>query len=102
MDKNQIVAIAGAFLIASAGVAGVRAWANASARATLELPAASAESIQTLPAITVRPTREQLQMLRPQPSRGAASGTATPGGGGFAMDMPYYSFGAAAMRASRG
>jgi hypothetical protein len=100
MDKNQIAAITGAFLIASAGVAGVRAWANASARATMELPSASAESIQTLPTITVHPTREQLQALRPKDAQAPSSGQ-TPGGGGFAMDMPYYSFGAAAMRASR-
>jgi hypothetical protein len=98
MDKNQIAAITGAFLIASAGVAGVRAWANASARATLEEPSAAVENIHTLAPVEVRPTREQLQMLHPQTSRAAPSGS---GGGGFAMDMPYYSFGAAAMRASR-
>ena len=101
MDKNQLVAIAGAILIASAGVAGVRAWANASARVTLEEPAASVESIRTLSPIEVRPTREQLQMLREQTSHAASPGPAL-GGGGIAMDMPYYSFGVSATRASRG
>ncbi|HET9834895.1 MAG TPA: hypothetical protein VFP88_00905 [Rhodanobacteraceae bacterium] len=100
MDKNQIVAISGAFLIASAGVAGVRAWANASARAVMESPAASVGVIQTLPTITVRPTREQLQTLHPQASHESSSSSLL-GGGGFAMDMPYYSFGAA-IRASKG
>jgi hypothetical protein len=100
MDKNQVVAIAGAFLIASAGIAGVRAWANASARATMELPSASADAIRTLPTITVRPTREQLQSLRPKTSHASSSSSAL-GGGGFAMDMPYYSFGVSAARASK-
>lgn len=100
MDKNQIVAIAGACLIASAGVAGVRAWANASARATLEEPSAVVGSIHTLAPIEVRPTREQLQMLHPQASRAPSSSPAL-GGGGFAMDMPYYSFGVSAAHASR-
>ena len=100
MDKNQVAAITGAFLIASAGIAGVRAWANASARATLQEPSAAVEGIHTLAPIEVRPTREQLQMLHPQTPQAARSGP-TPGGGGFAMDMPYYSFGATAMRASR-
>ena len=99
MDKNQVIAIAGAFLIASAAVAGVRAWANASAQATLEWPAASVDAIRTLPVITVRPTREQLQMLHPQ-AQAAPAGPAL--GGGFAMDMPYYSFGAESIRASKG
>lgn len=101
MDKNQVVAIAGAFLIASAGVTGVRAWANASARATLQEPAASVQNIQTLSPIEVRPTREQLRMLHPQASHARSSGPSL-GGGGIAMDMPYYSFGVSAARASRG
>jgi len=101
MDKNQIVAITGAFLIASAGVAGVRAWANASARATLEEPSAAVENIHTLAPIEVRPTREQLRMLHPEASRVAPSGP-LPGGGGLAMDMPYYSFAVRPTRASRG
>ncbi|HEX6613118.1 MAG TPA: hypothetical protein VF022_04550 [Rhodanobacteraceae bacterium] len=99
MDKNQIVAVTGAFLIASAGVAGVRAWANASARATLEEPSAAVENIHTLAPIEVRPTREQLQMLHPQASRAASPDSTS--GGGFAMDMPYYSFGVSAEHASR-
>jgi len=100
MDKSQVTAIAGAFLIASGAVAGVRAWANASARATLDSPSVSVDAIRTLPTIVVRPTREQLRMLRPQTTHADSAGASF--GGGVAMDMPYYSFGVSASRASRG
>lgn len=101
MDTNKLTAIVGAVLIASGAVAGIRAWANASAGEMLLAPQAELETIHTLPAINVRPTREQLEQLglpqRPQPHTPA---TVDESGGGVAMDMPYYSFGAAAMRAS--
>lgn len=104
MDTNKLTAIIGALLIASGGIAGVRAWANASASATMHAPDADVQMIQTLPAITVRPTREQLQQLdqvhRAVP-RGNALG-ATAQGGGIALDMPYYSFGMKSARASKG
>ncbi|HJU09182.1 MAG TPA: hypothetical protein VJ727_11960 [Rhodanobacteraceae bacterium] len=101
MDSNKLTAIIGAVLIASGAVAGIRAWANASASETLIAPQAELEAIHTLPEITVRPTREQLEQLgmshHAQPQAKAADAQT---GGGVAMDMPYYSFGAAAMRAS--
>lgn len=100
MDKNQLFAIAGAMLIATGSVAGVRAWANASARATMQEPAAAVQNIQTLAPIEVRPTREQLQDLHPQAQPTEGSGLTA--GGGLAMDMPYYSFAVRPTRASRG
>ena len=97
MNPNKLVAIAGAFLIASAGVAGIRAWANASASARMLSPSADVEAIQTLPTITVRPTRAELDAAR-HPAAHAAAGEAQVSGGGVALDMPYYSFGQNAMR----
>ena len=104
MDTNKLTAIIGAVLIASGAVAGIRAWANASAGEMLLAPQAELEAVQTLPTITVRPTREQLEQLgisrrAAQPQAKAADAQT---GGGVAMDMPYYSFGAAATRASKG
>lgn len=98
MDKNQLFAIAGAMLIATGSVAGVRAWANASARATMQEPAAAVENIHTLAPIEVRPTREQWQELHPRPQHAEGSGLTA---GGVAMDMPYYSFAVQPTRASR-
>ena len=102
MDKNQIIAIAGAFLITGAGVVGVRAWADWSASATLNASAAKLEYIQTLSPIEVHPTREQLEQPgAPQPTSRTPSMDGGDPGGGFALDMPYYSFGAASRRASK-
>jgi len=100
MDKNQLFAIAGAVLIATSGVAGVRAWANAAGAATLRAPSAEVDNIQTLAPIEVRPTREQLRELHPQAH--AEQGSDVTAGGGVALDMPYYSFAVLPMRASRG
>jgi hypothetical protein len=98
MEKSQLFAIAGAGLIATGGIAGVRAWANAAGAATLHAPSAEVDTIRTLEPIEVRPTREQLQQLRPQAQRAQGSGVT---GGGVAMDMPYYSFAVQPTRASR-
>jgi len=100
MDTNKLVAIAGSFLIASGGIAGVRAWANASASATLRGPAAEVDAIQTLPEVVVRPTPQQLRALRPRASRTAAPVASAPGGGSV-LDMPYYSFAVQPTQASR-
>lgn len=100
MDKNQLFAIAGAGLIATGGVAGVRAWANAAGAATLRAPSAEVDTIQTLAPIEVRPTREQLRQLHPQAPRTEDSGAVA--GGGVALDMPYYSFAVQPTQASRG
>ncbi len=101
MDTNKLTAIIGAVLIASGAVAGIRAWANASAMETLSAPQAELEAIQTLPTVNVHPTQEQLQQigLHRAKSQERVEGDTGPGGG-VAMDMPYYSFGGAAMRAS--
>ena len=104
MDTNKLTAIVGAVLIASGAVAGIRAWANASAGEMLLAPQAELGAVQTLPAITVRPTREQLEQLgmshqAAQPQAKAADAQT---GGGVAMDMPYYSFAVQPTRASRG
>lgn len=99
MDKNQLFAIVGAGLIATGGIAGVRAWANAAGAATLRAPSAEVDNIHTLEPIEVRPTREQLQQLHPQARRTEGSGSAP--GGGVALDMPYYSFAVQPTQASR-
>ena len=101
MDKNQLFAITGAVLIATGGVAGVRAWANAAGAATLRAPSAEVDNIHTLAPIEVRPTREQLRELHPQ-ARPVEQDSDVAGGGGVALDMPYYSFAVMPMRASRG
>lgn len=77
-------------LIASAGIAGVRAYANASASSVLPAAiGAQPETIRTLPTITVHPTRAQLD--RVDASRKGGTQAAI---GGAAFDMPYYSFAA--------
>lgn len=98
MNPNKLIAIAGAFLIASAAVVGIRAWANASAHAMMLTPAAAVDDMQTLPAITVHPTRAQMDALRREKTTGAEQASAASSGGGVAMDMPYYSFGIKAVR----
>ncbi|MEO6966973.1 MAG: hypothetical protein ABI132_00725 [Rhodanobacteraceae bacterium] len=103
MNIRKTLTFAASFLIACAGVAGIRAWANTAAAKTDTAPAAAVETIQTLPAITVRPTREQLDALRHHAPEAAQSGNgAGMAGGGIALDMPYYSFGMKATRASKG
>lgn len=102
MDKNQVIAIAGAFLVTTAGVVGVRAWADATATATLNTSAAKLEYIPTLSPIEVHPTREQLEQLgKLQRTSRTQSMDGGDSGGGVALDMPYYSFGAASRRASK-
>ena len=96
MNVLKPLTFAASLLIASAGVAGIRAYANASAQRVL--PAAvgtAAQPIQTLPTIVVRPTAAQYQQIcgKPAPSRGS-KGLDAASLEGSDIDMPYYSFAA--------
>lgn len=103
MDTNKLFATVGAFLIASGGVAAIRAYADASASALMHSPGAEAETIQTLPTITVRPTRAEIDAARRGISHAdAPQANIEVSGGGMALDMPYYSFGVQARHASKG
>lgn len=86
MNASKPLTFAASLLIASASVAGIRAYANASASAVL--PAAvAAQTLQTLPTITVRPTRAELETAFGQAVKDSSTAT-----GGADLDMPYYSF----------
>ena len=96
MNVLKPLTFAASLLIASAGVAGIRAYANASAQRVL--PAAvgtTAQPIQTLPTIVVRPTAAQYQQIfgKPAPIRGS-KGLDAASLEGSDIDMPYYSFAA--------
>ncbi|MEO7148537.1 MAG: hypothetical protein ABIY40_01145 [Rhodanobacteraceae bacterium] len=97
MNTSKTLTFAASFLISCAGVAGIRAWANAAAMQTMTAPDATLETIQTLPTITVRPTREQLEVIRRASPIDAGVTTA----GGMALDMPYYLFAVKSRRASK-
>ncbi|HJU07039.1 MAG TPA: hypothetical protein VJ727_00965 [Rhodanobacteraceae bacterium] len=96
MNASKTLTFAASLLIASAGVAGIRAYANASANSVL--PAAvgvQTQPVQTLPEIVVRPTQAELDQ-----AFGHTGGSAGEKGyesaslGGADIDMPYYSFAA--------
>jgi len=101
MNIRKTLTLAASFLIACAGVAGIRAWANAAATQTMAAPDAALETIQTLPTITVRPTQQQLDAARHGMPHGVTAEAAV-SGGGIALDMPYYSFAVKSRRASKG
>jgi hypothetical protein len=85
---------AASLLIASAGVAGIRAYANASAQRVLPAAVgAAAQSIQTLPTIEVRPTAAEYERAFGHSApAGVSKGLDTASLEGSGMDMPYYSF----------
>ena len=82
---GKLLTMAAAFLIACGSIAALGAWADASVQA---MPAAATDNIVTLPVVVVRPTPEQMREL----SRTGTDQAALGGGGGGAIDMPYYSF----------
>lgn len=91
MNAAKPLIFAASLLIATAGIAGVRAYANASARHVL--PAAVGvqnDAIQTLPAIVVHPTRADYERAYGHAVKGNESAAVN----GAAFDMPYYSFAA--------
>ncbi|MEO7148624.1 MAG: hypothetical protein ABIY40_01580 [Rhodanobacteraceae bacterium] len=96
MNAAKPLTFAAALLISTAGIAGIRAYANASARSVL--PAViSAENIQTLPTITVHPSRAQIEAIHGH----AVKGTDSTAVGSTDFDMPYYSFAAKPIVGSR-
>ncbi|HJU27279.1 MAG TPA: hypothetical protein VJ722_11420 [Rhodanobacteraceae bacterium] len=103
MNASKTLTFAASLLIASAGVAGIRAYANASASRVL--PAAVGEqpqAVQTLPEIVVRPTKAELEQAFGH-SRGGSDqkGYESASVGGADFDMPYYSFAAQPMVGNR-
>src|SRR6185437_3081419 len=96
MNASKPLTFAASLLIASAGVVGIRAYANASAQRVLPAAVgAAAQPIHTLPTIVVRPTRADYERAfggsaRAGTSKGFDAATLQ----GTDIDMPYYSFAA--------
>lgn len=94
MNASKPLTLAASLLIASAGIAGIRAYANASASNVLPAAVGShVQPIQTLPAIVVRPSRAQMDEISGK-SGSSAGGSGSAALGGADFDMPYYSFAA--------
>jgi hypothetical protein len=96
MNIVKPLTFAASLLIASAGVAGIRAYANASAKRVLPAAVgASALPIRTLPTIEVRPTAADYERaFGPSASTGGSKGLDSASLEGAGIDMPYYSFAA--------
>lgn len=96
MNATKPLTFAASLLIASAGVAGIRAYANASAQRVLPAAVGAAtQPIQTLPAIEVRPTAADYERAFGHPAGGVSSmGLDSASLEGTGIDMPYYSFAA--------
>lgn len=95
MNASKPLTFAASLLLASAGIAGIRAYANASAGNVLPAAVGSqAQPIQTLPAIVVRPTRSEMEQAFGHSGSSSASGYGSAAPGGADFDMPYYSFAA--------
>ena len=95
MNASKTLTFAASLLIASAGIAGIRAYANASAKNVL--PAAvgtEAQPIQTLPEIVVRPTHAEMEQAFGHTGGSDEKGYESASLGGADIDMPYYSFAA--------
>jgi hypothetical protein len=95
MNASKTLTFAASLLIASAGVAGIRAYANASAKDVL--PAAvgtQTQAVQTLPEIVVRPTQAELDQAFGRTGGTDEKGDESASLGGADIDMPYYSFAA--------
>ncbi len=94
MNVAKTLTFAASLLIASAGVAGIRAYTNASAGRVL--PAAvsqQSEPMQTMPEIVVRPTPAEMQQAFGHAEGGLSTkGYESASSGGSDLDMPYYSF----------
>ena len=97
MNATKPLILAASLLIASAGVAGIRAYANASAQRVLPAAVGAAQQpIQDLPAIEVRPTAADYERAfgRPAHGGGSSKGLDSASLEGAGIDMPYYSFAA--------
>lgn len=95
MNATKPLTFAASLLIACAGVAGIRAYANASAPRVVPaaVGAAAAQPIQTLPAIEVRPTAADYERAFGHSANAiVTNGLDTASLEGTGIDMPYYSF----------
>jgi len=89
MNATKPLTFAASLLIASAGVVGIRAYANASAKRVVPAAVgAAAQPIQTLPTIEVRPTAADYERAFGSDSKGLDAASLE----GTGIDMPYYSF----------
>jgi len=94
MNASKPLTFAASLLIASAGVAGIRAYANASAKRVLPAAVgAAAQPILTLPTIEVRPTAADYERAFGDKG-GSSKGLDAASIEGSDIDMPYYSFAA--------
>ncbi len=102
MNASKTLTFAASLLIASAGIAGIRAYANASANSVLPAAVgAEALPIQTLPEIVVRPTRAEMEQASGHTGGAYEKGYESASLGGADIDMPYYSFAAKSVARNR-
>lgn len=88
MNVVKPIAILAATLITAAGMAGIVSYTDLAAHSSRAAVKSSAPvSITTLPAIEVRPTREQLRQLHDGTGAGGAPSSAH-----LEATMPFYSF----------
>lgn len=94
MNATKPLTFAASLLIASAGIAGIRAYANASAQRVVPAAVGAAvQTIQTLPAVEVRPTAADYERAFGHPASAIVTkGLDTASLEGTGIDMPYYSF----------
>jgi hypothetical protein len=97
MNASKPLTFAASLLIASAGIAGIRAYANASAQRVLPAAVGSAaQPVQTMPTIVVRPSAADYERAfgRAAHGGGGSKGLDSASLEGNGIDMPYYSFAA--------
>ncbi|MGN6313694.1 MAG: hypothetical protein ACTHMO_08040 [Rhodanobacteraceae bacterium] len=96
MNASKPLTFAASLLIASAGIVGIRAYANASAQRVLPAAVgttAQPQPLQTLPAIVVRPTAADYERAFGHAAHASGSkGLDSASLEGTGIDMPYYSF----------
>ena len=88
---RKLIAIVLALLINCAVLAWFHAWSTTAVATTLPT-STHVGKVLTLPRITVRPTRAQMDALRRERAPSGSAGIAPAGGGMQALVMPFYSF----------
>lgn len=98
MNASKSLTFASALFISIAGIAGIRAYANAAVHARLPIVTDSTiQPIQVMPAIVVRPSPEDYRRAFGHASVANTSTTTRTKPvalGSTGIDMPYYSFAA--------
>lgn len=88
---RKLIAIVLALLINCAVLAWFHAWST-NVVATAAPASTQVGKVLTLPGITVRPTRAQMDALRRERAPSGSARIAPAGGGMQALVMPFYSF----------